>query len=162
MVGINTSDKSKPYLFQMLEKSEANTIPTSTQTLPIEEVPKTINSASQLAPKQPADKGGKLVGQIVSNKSHASENQGTLQTNTKSKKDESNTKPARKAPEPLSELKSGNNPKSSQLTEEMDPQHEESQMDNDIFLSESVGIDVSVDSTALNQFDYNESVDLNN
>jgi hypothetical protein len=48
------------------------------------------------------------------------------------------------------------------MTEEMDPPQEQSQMENDIFLSESVGIDVSIDSNALKQFDYNESVDLNN
>ena len=59
-------------------------------------------------------------------------------------------------------MKQGSNPKSSQVTEEMDPQNEESQMENDIFLSESVGIDVSIDSNALKQFDHTESVDLNN
>ncbi len=33
---------------------------------------------------------------------------------------------------------------------------------NDMFLSESIGLDVTIDSDALAQFDYNESVDLVN
>ncbi len=163
-MGINTGDKSKPYLFQMLERLESKPVPTSTQNLSNDESSKTNLSGMQLTQKPQADKGGKMVGQIVSNKSHASENQATQQnTSAKSKKDESNTKPTKKISEPLSELKQVHtNPKSSQVTEEMDPKAEESQMDNDIFLSESVGIDVSVDSATLDQFDYNESVDLNN
>jgi hypothetical protein len=146
----------------MLERLEANAQPTSTQILPKDEICKTSISTTQPAPKQPVDKSGKLVGQIVSNKSHATENQGAQQSNNKPKKEGSNSKPARKAQEPFSELKQGSNPKSSQVTEEMDPQNEESQMENDIFLSESVGIDVSIDSNALKQFDHTESVDLNN
>ena len=40
--------------------------------------------------------------------------------------------------------------------EETDQQNTEQ---NDIFQSESVGLDLTIDSTAINQFDYNESID---
>lgn len=36
---------------------------------------------------------------------------------------------------------------------------EEQESQNDIFLSQSVGLDLSVDSNALQQFDYDESVE---
>ena len=91
-----------------------------------------------------------------------SENQGNHQNISKGKIEESNSKTEKQFSEANSSLKHPQNPKSSQFTEQMNQPQEESQIENDIFFIESVGIDVSVDSNALKQFDYNESVDINN
>lgn len=98
---------------------------------------------------------------MVPNKTHLTENQGSHQNAPKPPKEELHQKPEKAIPDANNNKKTIKNQKSPQITDETDPQLEESQAENDIFLSESVGIDVSVDSTALKQFDYHENVDLN-
>jgi len=121
-----------------------------------------IQANSQPVKSQTTDRSGKLVGQIVSNKGHTGENQTLNHQTSKPKKEEVPTKSENQIPTISSDAKPSKNHRQSQVTEEPEPLQEESQIENDIFLSESVGIDVSVDSIALRQFDYNESVDLNN
>jgi predicted naringenin-chalcone synthase len=100
-----------------------------------------------------------MVGQIVSNKNSNTENQTSL--NIQAKKEESSTKKNHLVGQVNeSEFKQSRVVPAPQMTEENEHEPEEVQADNDIFLSESVGIDVTIDSAALEQFDYNESVDL--
>ena len=103
-----------------------------------------------------AEKGAKLVGQIVSNKNQGAENHPNPQNVHKPRKNEPGAKPEKPAELKPPALKPR---EERQTTEEPEPAQDESQAENDIFLTESVGIDVSVDSAALNQFDYNESID---
>lgn len=109
-LGINTADKTRPYLFQLLEKFE-----TATQK---------EDSENKLK-----EKSVKGTAQLVTNKQS----------------------PKLNTDENLNSLRSQKKRSEKLKTDERAPTEE-------MFNSESLGLDMTIDSEAINQFDYNESV----
>ena len=159
-------DKSRPYLFQLFDKFEiSESIEQSENSLSAR-----TGHASKMSKREiePKELGKKNVGKIVSNKPILQENvqKPTIKSedsgfkkfrNEESKREnqrgneESQTKDLK-----YDAIKKTNKKEETIQTEERE---NESQDQNDIFQSESIGLDMTVDSEAINQFDYNESVE---
>jgi len=149
----------------LLEKLDNNTNKTTVEE---SESSKNVSQANaKLGLADFKEKNPKNPGQLVLNKPLTQET-----SNSKLKFEESlSKKNFQEPPKPLdvSKSKMGKKPeesieysKSKKKREETNPREDtENEMteQNDIFQSESVGLDLTIDSTAINQFDYNESVD---
>jgi len=154
------SDKSKPYLFQLLEKWEtATTVKNDTSESHRDIVNPSYTTQKQAEGK---DKGVKPTGMIVANKPAVS----LPEVPPKRMPEISKPAPAQihmphkevssrqKTEEAMESLRS-----QKKKSERIPTDDREMTEGNDMFASESLGLDITIDSAAINQFDYNESVD---
>ena len=112
-----------------------------------------LNVKKEEPKSEPKSDKKELFGQIISNKSQVSElNNDSVKLSQKMKKSLQELSSAKKKREGL-QVK-----KESDQVGDID-KGEEEESENDLFVSESLGVDLTVDSDALQQFDYNESVE---
>lgn len=157
------ADKSRPYLFQLLEKWESPT--TNRSELP---EPSKESKGPAVEPPKPVeskDKPGKPTGGVIPNKPPAMVSESTPKGRSNdpaapkrlpdTSKESTTQQPMRlKTDEQMESLRS-----QKKKTERMTTEERELTEGNDMFQSESLGLDLTIDSTAINQFDYNESVE---
>ena len=129
-IGIDLEDNSRPYLFQLLEREE-----------------KKSNTNIEREKMDENKKGGKAENNT--NRDPKSDNK----SNTNNSKDFQIQRPSEKISHIIENIKKTES--EIRLTEE----NNDDESENDVFLSESIGIDLTVDSEALQQFDYEESLE---
>lgn len=155
-------------MFQLIEKLESGVQKTVTEESISKKTKQESGEGSDGKLNEVREKSIKNPGHMVSNKVSVFEQQ-----NSKTKNEEKLLK--KTVPEIQKESDFGSKglkvrleesaeklrskKKKKEETLNTDEKEAESQDQNDIFQSESVGIDLTVDSTAIKQFDYNESVD---
>ena len=148
--GINTTEKNRPFIFQLLEKLESTETEDKkslSDSLSVEQ--KANEMSERLSRPQPI---------TISSKNSLNDfYQG--QSFSKTKKEEDSAK--NKTPL-IKEHNSFGNKESERAirTDDYSENKEDMQTENDVYLAESVGVDITVDSTVLREFDYNESVDM--
>lgn len=161
---MNTADKSKPYLFQLLEKYE-----TSRERVGADESDSAKGGlgGQPVRTAEPKPSQSRPSGQILTNKQPvAAEQPKPWQDEAPARRVQNDLpKPALAnqvkpqlqktvTDEPIDSLRSQKKKSDRLPTEERVPTE-----DRDMFQSESLGLDVTINSEAINQFDYNESVD---
>lgn len=159
-------DKSRPYLFQLFDKLENSESVEQSE----DSISARVGQTSKMGIRgiEPKELGNKNVGKIVSNKPIVQENvqKPTIKTedpgfkkfgNEESKRENQRANEEGQTKDVKNDsIKKMNKKEEIIQTEERE---NESQDQNDIFQSESIGLDMTVDSEAIKQFDYNESVE---
>ena len=148
--GINTTEKNRPFIFQLLEKLESTDTEDKkslSDSLSVEQ--KANEMSERLSRPQPKTTSGK----------NSLNDLYQTQSFSKTKKEEDSAK--NKIPQ-IKEQNSFGNKESERAikTDDYSENKDDMQTENDVYLAESVGVDITVDSTVLREFDYNESVDM--
>lgn len=160
-IGVNTADKTRPYLFQLMEKFE-----TAREKTGADEGESVKGGSTSQASKfvDAKDKQTKPPAQVLPNKPAPTPEPPRPKIEEVPPKRIQNEppKPAPAKPalqktatdDQMDSLRSQKKKSERVPTDERVPTE-----DRDMFQSESLGLDVTINSEAINQFDYNESVD---
>lgn len=155
-IGLDVNDSSRPFIFQLLEREDAkNDFRQVEDERPVAKI--ASNNINNKAESEVQKKGAKIEEVKVKEPNQA---EILLQKDhTPNSVSDSRDFKIQRPPEKLSNIKeqvlTHKTESEIKLTEENPDEDDE----NDIFLGESQGIDITVDSEALKQFDYDESLE---
>ena len=158
-IGIDVSDTSRPYIFQLLEREEPKSAQRTAEEKPVSKATTKPSEQPPVHRKEPVDgeKGAKT--EQTKPKETRIVDQEVKREPAPSNGGNSRDFQIQRPPEKMPTLKEQIQPQKTESEIRLTEEQQEEDSENDVFLSESVGIDLTVDSEALQQFDYDESIE---